>query len=116
TNTAGSTCSGCRGSRGKSRRGELGDLLSGTRSRFKELAQEVYALRSCLRREAIGGLREVSPDRVPDDGVLGGKPTDPGGEAVVFQPDERPDGAADGVPLAPLGPDLAALDAGERLQ
>jgi len=61
-------------------------------------------------------MREVPADSLADDGRLGLPPADAGGEAMLFEPQEGADRAADMVALGRGGAYLGALDAAVLLE
>src|SRR5437763_16751505 len=60
-------------------------------------------------------MRQVRPYGVADDRGLGLQPTDARGEAMVLQPQERPQRQPDVVPLRPRRTRLATLHLGTLL-
>src|SRR5258708_32444143 len=79
-------------------------------------SRTVYALRSCRVWQTVKRPFKVATNGFADDAPFGLEPTRPGGEAVVLQPDERPQRTTDVVPLAPCGPDVAPLHTRELLE
>ena len=114
-----------------SRRGRIrsAQLLSGRgQSRDRDLVTWFGAAREldrdldrhrAAREQHIGAApiefashcgRHTRPDRIADQPPLGFEQTDPGGEEMPFQPQERSHRHPDVVPLGAAGADLASLD------
>src|SRR3954469_12409142 len=75
-----------------------------------------YKLRSWWFGQRDERSCQIAPDRLADQTPLGLEDTDPGGEEMPLQPQERPHRHPDVVPLRAAGADLASLHAAMPLQ